>query len=265
MTLDEFILVLDKIKPYTDFIYYHVLGEPLLHKELFAMLKAADGKGFKSCITTNGSLLKDRGFVLTDFVNGFSEEDKGKCSLHKISISLQAQEANESLLPLEEYMKDVCLFSKKIEGKTIISYRLWNEGGLNKNNERIISLLQGYYPGEWKEHPKGFTIGEKTYLEFDSSFKWPDIKEDERKDKSFYCYGLKDQIGILADGTVVPCCLDAEGSLALGNILREDPEEILGGPRASAIYDGFKKGKATEELCRKCGYAARFTKQNTHH
>ena len=63
---------------------------------------------------------------------------------------------------------------------------------------------------------------------------------------------------MLADGTVVPCCLDHEGDIALGNIFEGSMEEILASERASAIYEGFRDHRATEELCRKCGYARRF-------
>ena len=73
-----------------------------------------------------------------------------------------------------------------------------------------------------------------------------------------YCYGLKDHFGILCDGTVVPCCLDRQGELALGNIFDQPITEILDSPRAKAILEGFRCRKAPEELCRKCGYARRF-------
>ena len=75
-----------------------------------------------------------------------------------------------------------------------------------------------------------------------------------------FCYGLRDQLGVLCDGTVVPCCLDHEGDLALGNLLTDSMEDILGSPRARAIFEGFSRGQAAEELCRKCGYARRFSR-----
>ena len=80
----------------------------------------------------------------------------------------------------------------------------------------------------------------------------------EIRGNKYFCYGLKDQFGILADGTVVPCCLDSDGIINLGNIFHEDIESILNSQRAQDIADGFKCGKATEDLCKKCGYAQRF-------
>ncbi len=94
-------------------------------------------------------------------------------------------------------------------------------------------------------------------LQYDNRFSWPDIKDKEENDAKF-CYGLKDHIGILVDGSVVPCCLDAEGDIILGNIFSSSLEEILSHPRALAIIKGFQERQATEELCRKCKYANKF-------
>ena len=71
---------------------------------------------------------------------------------------------------------------------------------------------------------------------------------------------LRDQLAVLCDGTVVPCCLDGEGELALGNLFRQELEDILRGERAAAIHAGFDARRPAEELCRRCGYAERFTR-----
>ena len=63
---------------------------------------------------------------------------------------------------------------------------------------------------------------------------------------------------MLVDGTVAPCCLDHEGDIPLGNLFEQELEEILRSSRARALYDGFSRGKPSEALCRRCGYATRF-------
>ena len=73
-----------------------------------------------------------------------------------------------------------------------------------------------------------------------------------------FCYGLRDQIGVLCDGTVVPCCLDHEGDIALGNLFESELQDIMSTQRAIAIFDGFSARTAAEPLCRRCGYAKRF-------
>ena len=75
---------------------------------------------------------------------------------------------------------------------------------------------------------------------------------------SRFCLGLREQAAVLCDGTVVPCCLDHEGDIPLGNLLEQSLEEILSAPRAAALLRGFSDGKPSEELCRRCGFATRF-------
>ena len=75
------------------------------------------------------------------------------------------------------------------------------------------------------------------------------IREGKRE---VFCKALLKQIGILADGTLVPCCLDHNGDVALGNLLKQSLEEILASPRAQAMIEGFKHHQATEPLCETC-------------
>ena len=113
--------------------------------------------------------------------------------------------------------------------------------------------------GDWVQNSRGIKVRDKIFIELSERFEWPDSNA-EVKGKSFYCYGLKDQFGILVDGTVVPCCLDSEGIIALGNVFEQDICDILNSKRATDIVNGFKCGKASEELCKRCGFAQRFVK-----
>ena len=117
--------------------------------------------------------------------------------------------------------------------------------------------MKTYFSTTWQEERRGFRIGEHIYLEYGDKFDWPDLNAKDDGEHVF-CYGLRDQIGILCDGTVVPCCLDHEGDIALGNLHQESLEDILEKPRFQEIHLGFQRKKAVEELCRKCGYARRF-------
>lgn len=227
------------------------MGEPLLHPCLEDILSIAKERGLNVCLTTNGTLLSQSEDVIRPHLS----------SIHKISISLQAMEANPGL-DENKYLAECFEFGKKFEGKTIIVYRLWNEGGANKNNPVILNKMQEAFPSEWKDHPLGKKIGNKLYLETGEKFDWPDYESDLTGDENsrYYCYGLSDHIGILSDGTVVPCCLDSEGSLSLGNIFSQNLEQILQNERSVHIANAFKEGRAFEELCRRCGYAQRFVK-----
>ena len=246
MTEAEFSALLPKLRPYSDFLYFHLMGEPLCHPQLERFLELAGQAGFKVILTTNGTLLSKRQAMLLS-----------SPALHKVNISLHAFEANDLSVSFAEYLRGCFAFGQAAEGKRLVVYRLWNQGGAEEMNESILAAMQDAFPAEWKVGRKGTAIGDHVFLEYGDKFDWPDLNATEVGERVF-CYGLRDQIGVLCDGTVVPCCLDHEGDIALGNLFESDLDTILETPRAKAIYQGFQNKKAAEELCRKCGYARRF-------
>lgn len=245
MSAEEFEHIAAALVGHTKFLYFHLMGEPLLHPELEKLLAIAQEKGFRVIITTNGTLLAERG-----------DELLASPALHRVNISLQSFEGSGGS-NMSEYISDVCTFASSASEKGIIcSLRLWNEGGENSLNGLITELLERSFPAPWEDCTKNLRLAPRVFLEHGDKFDWPDLAAQEREVR--FCYGLRDQIGVLCDGTVVPCCLDHDGSIALGNLHSRSLEEILALPRAKAIYDGFSGHKATEELCRRCGYASRF-------
>ena len=246
LTEAEFASLLPKLRPYADFLYFHLMGEPLCHPKLESFLHLAGNEGFRVILTTNGTLLKKKQDILLSAP-----------ALHKVNISLHAFEANDLSVPFETYLSDCFAFGKAAEGTKIVVYRLWNQGGAEEKNQEILAAMKRCFPEPWIQDRRGIRIGQKVFLEYGDKFDWPDLSCPEGSRRVF-CYGLRDQMGVLCDGTVVPCCLDHEGDLALGNLFRQDMAQILASPRAKAIYDGFTDRTAAEELCRKCGYARRF-------
>ncbi len=246
MTKEDFSSLLPKLRPYSDYLYFHLMGEPLCHPLLADLLDLAGKEGFKVIITTNGTLLAEKKEILLS-----------SPALHKINISLHAFEANDIKVSFDKYLDDCFDFGRSSNGKKIVVYRLWNKGGDDSFNGDILEKMKKYFPFSWVEERHGTRISDRTYLEHGDKFDWPDLGAPEG-DGRLFCYGLRDQIGVLCDGTVVPCCLDHEGDISLGNLFDSDLSDILSTPRAKAIYDGFTQGEATEELCRRCGYARRF-------
>lgn len=246
MTSEEFSSLLPKIRPYTDFIYFHLMGEPLCHPELENFLSIAHQFGFRVIITTNGTLLPRVQNILLSAP-----------TLHKINISLHAFEANDCPIPFDIYLDNCFDFGNASAGKKLVVYRLWNQGGKEELNGKILDKMRQFFPESWIVERQGTRIAHRTYLEYGDKFDWPDLSIPEG-DAPQFCYGLRDQLGILCDGTVVPCCLDHEGDIALGNLFTQDLEEILQSSRAQAIYNGFTNKEAIEPLCRRCGYARRF-------
>ena len=246
MAEDQFSHILDKLQGYTEFVYFHLMGEPLLHRSLPRYLALAEEKGFKVILTTNGTLLRQRQELLLS-----------SPAVHKVNISLHAFEANDLSVPFESYLDTCFSYGQAAQGKKLTVFRLWNEGGENAQNAAILEKLEACFPKPWLKGRRGTQIAPKVYLEPGEKFDWPDLSAPE-EEGPYFCYGLRDQIGILWDGTVVPCCLDHEGDIPLGNLLKQSMEEILDSPRAKAIYHGFSKKEAAESLCRRCGYARRF-------
>ena len=247
MSMEEFSLVLDKLKEHTNYLYYHLMGEPLIHPQLPDFIQLAGKRGYKSIITTNGTLLHKRGHDLL------------AAGVHKVNLSLHSFE-EDSIEDFASYIRNLADFAKKASSAgTIVVFRLWNKGFDNGKNDFALETLKQNISGDWMENNRGLRIRSKMFIEMDDRFEWPDSKA-EVKGTKFYCYGLKNQFGILADGTVVPCCLDSDGIINLGNIFHEDINEILHSKRASDMLHGFQCGKATEDLCKRCGYAQRFVR-----
>lgn len=247
MDSESFALIAKKLRGHTQYIYLHLMGEPLLHPQLEEILAIAQSLSFKVIITTNGTLLHDReGLLLSS------------AAVHKINISLQSFEANTGE-GLEKYMEACLAFAKAAgEAGKLCVLRLWNKNGFESLNGKILEQIEGAFEKPWEKSRGGMRLAPRVFLEMGERFDWPSMELDSLGDGCF-CYGLRDQIGVLCDGTVVPCCLDHDGDIALGNLLEAELDDIMSTERARAIYDGFSGRRAVEKLCKRCGYARRFT------
>lgn len=244
MSVQEFDTLTDRLRGHVRFLYFHLMGEPMLHPELVRFIAIAREKGFVPVLTTNGTRLST-GFAHEAVSNG----------LYKVNVSLHSLEGN-GRTEMEEYMRPVMSFAKEASaGGVIVVLRLWNRGGYETQNGALLDLVAGFVPRPWTERPDGIRLGQNLFIEFDNMFSWPDAEGPECDNTDLFCYALRNQIGVLADGRVVPCCLDRNGDMALGSLFESSLEEILTSDRARAIYDGFSRHEAVEPLCRTCGYA----------
>lgn len=249
LTREEFIRGANEIRKHTEYIYFHLMGEPLLHPLLEEFLEIAHGLGLKVIITTNGTLLEKKGDILLS-----------SPALHKVSVSLHAYEANDSSLDFDRILANCFEFCDKASNKGIISVmRLWNIGGEDEMNAHILKKMREKFPEPWTAVAKGERLRARLFLEWGEKFDWPD-EDAAEVGADHSCYGLRDQIGVLSDGTVVPCCLDADGVIALGNIFEESLDDILKKPRACALRRSFENRNITEPLCLRCGFAAQRVK-----
>ena len=259
MDVARFEQVLRAVQPHTGFLNFHVMGEPCLSPDLGRFLALSHAAGLKVNLTTNGTRLKQVGDVLLNAPG-----------LRQVNLSLSSFEANEMTQPLEDYLRAVTGFVNEASARTgiICAIRLWNMDtcdlkGDNRFNGEILRFLEshlGLAQGALAAGLKdSFSVKmkERVFLKMAEKFEWPDL--DKSGDNcELFCHGLRDQVGVLVDGTVVPCCLDNEGTIALGNIFETPLQDILDGKRARNLFDGFSRRRAVEPLCRKCTYATRY-------
>ena len=248
MTPEEFQHVVNQIKPYTDYVYLHVLGEPLTHPQIGEILKIASDSGLWVNITTNGSRLK------------MHQEALLSHSVRQINISLHDAEENVSKDRWGNYLDGVIDFSMNASTKLYVSLRLWNT--TNKKSEEFIQLttdkiLEKFEVPTGKlneiKSSKGVKLAEHIFFQSSPRFEWPDATSTPSYTYKT-CHALKDHIAILSDGCVVPCCLDADANLLLGNIFEQDFVTVLSNPRFQKMKSGFEQHKAVESFCGTCGF-----------
>jgi len=257
MSLEFFEKVLLELQPYTKSLAFHVMGDPLTLSNLFEYLELAKKHGFVVELTTSGYYLKSTAMEVLFHP-----------AVRQLNISLNSYNKNPLSLSFLEYMDGVLNACKsKLENypKPFINLRVWNLDDILSEavfNDLLFSTMENFFDTKidldaiYKDKVKSLRLASKVLLNFDNYFQWPSLKSTHDSDAT--CYALKSHIGILADGTVVPCCLDGEGVINLGNMHETSLPDILGSSRAQNMIEGFKHAKAVEELCRKCSYKDRF-------
>lgn len=248
MKVEEFEKVVKEVSSYTNLIALHVKGEPLLHPNLKEILDIAEKYNLKVNITTNATLLSKKIEVILN-----------SNSIRQINISLHSAEQNN--VDEEKYLENVFESVDKIHQNTniIISYRLWNLEKIENNdiNKNVLIKLGEKYDIQniFEKAKKNdfIELDKNIFLNQDIEFEWPDINGDIIA-KTGKCYGLRNQIAILSNGDVVPCCLDANSNIFLGNIFNTSLKDIIESDRAKAIILGFERQELVEDLCQRCGF-----------
>ncbi len=260
MDLELFERALSEVVPLADQVALHLMGEPLTHPKFEALLLSCERARAPIFLVTNGVLLRDKHKALLL-----------KPGFRQINFSLHAFADNFSDKDPTQYLENIFDFvdrALKERPELYINFRLWNlqdhQNSTGANSE-LLRQVEEHYDFKLKaftdvRQQKSYKILGRLYLHFDTEFVWPDLSLPSLGTRGT-CYGLTSHFGILVDGTVVPCCLDKEGDIALGNIRRNAISEILESPRAKAILDGFSKGQLTESLCQRCQYIERFAEK----
>jgi len=255
MDLETFQKVLAEVSKVTRLVTFHLMGEPLVHPELRKFLDLCEEKKLRVFFVTNGVLLKEPSLLLHPVIQQVS------FSLHSFTDNFPGKDPGP-------YLKRIFDFTElafRERPKLFINYRLWNLNSINDSlgtNEMFFEAIEKRFqvsiPRDWNyRFKKNLVLKNYLSLHFDTEFSWPGI-DLPVLGESGTCYGLRSHFGVLVDGTVVPCCLDKEGQIPLGNLKNEPLEDILESPRAQAMVQGFRNRQLQEELCKRCQYIQRF-------
>lgn len=243
---------------YTKRVMLHVMGEPLLHPHLAEILSLNASLGLETVVTTNGTLIERQAETLI-----------GSDSLYQVNFSLHAMTAEPGSAEAKAYLAPIFAFVARclvVRPDLYLNFRFWNSGQSDgaelASNGWIQQQITEYFdllpnafvlnPGRRQKALKG-----RLYFHVEQPFIWPGFNTDFDRSVG-QCHGGRKQLAILCDGTVVPCCLDGQGTVNLGNALNEPLKEILASKRAIRLVRGFEEGKLVEALCQNCNYCQRF-------
>lgn len=255
MSAQQFKKVATQVAPLTERITLHLMGEPLAHPKLKEILSICNDLDLKVEVTTNALLLKR-----------YQELILESKSIVQVNFSLQAYQDNfphkdfrSFFIPILEFTEITHLQRPEM----YINFRLWNVDAKDTSNEEIFKEIEIFYQIKINRsvdvgHIKSKRVWNRVYLHFDSRFEWPSLEATYQGDRG-KCHGLSGHFGIHADGTVVPCCLDTEAKIDLGNCFEKKIDDILCSKRALKMKNGFAKGQLVEDLCKRCSYIKRFT------
>lgn len=257
MSLEEFEMVLKRLEGHGNNIYLHVKGEPLLHPNFESILDLCQRYNKKIHITTNGTLLDKHGVSILK-----------NSSMRLLSISLQSfEDATDEAAYMAYLNKVLAVVQQGLkESDILFGLRLWNHEDatlISKGrNQKTVDYIENYLDLSAPitvTDPKsnGLKLPDRVYISKGYEFEWPNLNHDYVTDRGT-CYGLRRQIAILSTGDVVPCCLDADGCMALGNIFEKDFQAIVASKKAVAISTAFENNKIIEPLCQRCSYRERF-------
>nr|WP_267884036.1 radical SAM/SPASM domain-containing protein [Halarcobacter anaerophilus] len=258
MSLDFFEKINKELKEVTNELAYHIVGDPLVLSNLDKYLNISLNNGLKVNITTTANNLENKHFDI--LMNR---------AIKQINFSINSYNANSHKKSLDEYLNpilDFIEYAVKKKQHFFINLRIWNlddsKSAKEFNKEVFLRINKRFQSSidideVYQNRPKNIRVARMVFLNFDDYFQWPSLKNEFVSKKGF-CYGLDSHFGILSSGKVIPCCLDKDGIIDLGNLQKESLLDILNSKRVLDIQKGFKKGEVVEELCQKCSYRRRF-------
>ncbi|MGL2390909.1 radical SAM/SPASM domain-containing protein [Helicobacter pylori] len=248
MPLKLFEKVCKEVAPLTPIITLHVLGDPCKLKNLNRYLSTAKRFSLKVDLVTSGVYLHDFETLLQD-------------AIYQISISLDAGLDHHNKLNQHRYIQKIlefCRYKFEKNSEVFLNLRI-QDGTLDKHQNLIKPFLESFecVSLEGLKSQGRVRLFKKSFLNIQKTFKWPNLNAPNplnQKSKIPYCYGLIKQVAILSNGVVVPCCMDTQAHINLGNLNHMPLKDILNSQKSIAIKTHFLNGEALELLCKNCSY-----------
>lgn len=256
MDLAEFEAILKQAAPLAEIICLHLMGEPLAHPKFLHILDICEKYDAQIDITTNGILIKK-----------YKEHIINSSCIRQVNFSLQAFKDNFPDRDIDQYLLPIFEFAKSahvLRPALYTNLRLWNQESEDSDNEEIFIKIESYFKIKINRNieagaVKSKNIWNRLYLHFDSRFEWPSFLLPHQGTQG-RCHGAVNHIGIHADGSVVPCCLDKNAAINLGNVKEQSLKDIINSDRFIKMRDGFLNGVLVENFCQHCTFINRFSK-----
>jgi len=286
--MDEnlFYKIIDEIKKekITDTVYFHLMGEPLLHPKVFDFMKYTFNNGFKIILVSNISSIRTRRMEIRSilqYVNylvislqSFDEESFKEKKTEKISFEEYIDLIKNVISTKYANNFKVRISIQIIENSKVKFKNYLRDIRLLSNNSELKQFMDKYFTSFFKTIANKYQLNHKPmeaqklnyknfyYQPFDNVSistravtTWANNMNESNKIRPAIvgkCDALHKQIGILANGEVVPCCLDYDGNIVLGNCQVDPLTEIMNSGQYQKLKEGFKKGRLYHSYCKKC-------------
>lgn len=252
MSLQNFGVILKKIRPHAKIITLHNWAEPFLNPEIAQMVKLLNKEAPDAFvhISSNGVTLSQ------ERMNKLSG---ARIDLLEISISGLTQDIYEKyhknghikrvfnnigllIKNREIEIKKLSIKYLQFEYNVVSYFTLKNEILKNLGLERLPSFVElNIVPGYITASVSGFE--EKYSIDLDKNTKKTLMKQT--------CNFLFEQLVIRSDGEIFPCCVvPYQQSYSLGNLLAMEFDEFFSSPRYVSSRKSFLEG--TNQACNSC-------------
>jgi radical SAM protein with 4Fe4S-binding SPASM domain len=256
MDVTEFEAILKQVAPLAEIVCLHLMGEPLAHPKFLEILATCEKYNTQIDLTTNGILIKK-----------YKEHIINSNCIRQVNFSLQAFKDNFPDRDIDPYLLPIFEFTKsahELRPALYTNFRLWNQESNDADNEEIFKRIESYFKITINRNIetgaiKSKNIWNRLYLHFDSRFEWPSFSLPHQGTQG-RCHGTVNHIGIHADGSVVPCCLDKNAAINLGNVKEQSLNDIINSDRFVKMRNGFLNGVLVEDFCQHCTFINRFNK-----